>query len=108
MYKEARRKLDQVGRFPGDVHDRQRLAQPRDVCGGLDGQRYLLETGSIGKLRDDRKGERHGGIIKDKMKTMNEQRDMTQAGDVANEVKNDSMRRGGFSPSRRLVGKHPR
>eukprot|EP00972_Heterocapsa_arctica_P041389 6104560-Heterocapsa_arctica.AAC.1 len=33
---------------------------------------------------------------------------MKQAAAVAMQVKNDSLRRGGFSPSQWLLGKHPR
>eukprot|EP00972_Heterocapsa_arctica_P101246 14924055-Heterocapsa_arctica.AAC.1 len=60
------------------------------------------------------RAERHGGFMKSTMKTIIKEHhvigtlQMKQAAAVAMQVKNDSLRRGGFSPSQWVLGKHPR
>jgi len=60
------------------------------------------------------RGERHGGIMKSVMKTLIKphhvigKEQMKQVAVVANQVKNDTMRRGGFTPPQWVLGKYPR
>ena len=81
---------------------------------GLVANGVVLRQGALETPEHIGRGERHGGILKQLMKKVIHQHhaigkdQMKQVAAVCMEVKNDTVRKGGFTPSQWVLGRYPR
>ena len=100
--------------FPRIVTSDRGLHNRGAFARGLGSNGTYLRQAALEAPEQIGRGERHGGIMKSLMKTMIKthhvigKQQMKQVGAIAQEVKNDDMRKGGFAPSQWVIGRHPR